>query len=122
MATQEMRSCGLFTRIRAGMLKSDSHVAAMVFPDGKTDVTVESGHPMLKQAAIESAKQSRFEFRQCDAAVSYKLVYSLGSSLLRMEELFEHLQILAKTTSVPERQRVAWARRLRVAFSFRVLR
>jgi TonB family protein len=52
------------------------HVAVMVFPNGKTDVTVESGHPMLKQAALDSAKQSRFECRQCDAAVSYELVYS----------------------------------------------
>jgi hypothetical protein len=94
----------------------------MVFPDGKTDVTVESGHPMPKHAALDSAKQSRFEFRQCEAAVSYKLVYSLGSSPLRMEEIFEHFQFFAKTTSVPELQRVAWARRLRVAFSFRVLR
>jgi TonB family protein len=51
-------------------------VAVMVYPDGKTEATVESGHPMLEQAALDSAKQSGFECRQCDAAVSYQLVYS----------------------------------------------
>jgi hypothetical protein len=51
-------------------------IAVMVYPDGKTEATVESGHPMLKQVALDSAKQSGFECRQCEAAVSYQLVYS----------------------------------------------
>jgi hypothetical protein len=37
---------------------------------------VESGHPMLIPAALDSAKQSRFECRLCSAPVSYLLVYS----------------------------------------------
>ena len=47
-----------------------------VSPDGKTEVAFESGHPILKQAALDSAKQSGFECRECDSAASYELVYS----------------------------------------------
>jgi TonB family protein len=51
-------------------------VAVTVHPDGKTEVSLESGHPMLIQAALDSAKQSRFECQACDSAVIYQLVYS----------------------------------------------
>jgi hypothetical protein len=37
-------------------------VAVHIHPDGKTEVALESGHPMLAQAALDSAKQSQFEF------------------------------------------------------------
>jgi TonB family protein len=51
-------------------------VAVTVHPDGKTEVAFESGHPMLKQAALDSAEQSRFECRECASTASYQLVYS----------------------------------------------
>jgi TonB family protein len=38
---------------------------------------VVSGHPLLQQAALESAKQSQFECRNCNEGVrSYRLLYS----------------------------------------------
>jgi TonB family protein len=51
-------------------------VAVTIYPDGKTGVALESGHPMLAQAALDSARQSQFECRGCDSVVSYRLVYS----------------------------------------------
>lgn len=39
-------------------------------------VEVVSGHAMLKQAALESARKSRFECRECGDAVVYLLTYS----------------------------------------------
>jgi hypothetical protein len=51
-------------------------VALTVRQDGTAQAAVESGHPMLVQAALDSAKQSRFECRMCSAPVSYLLVYS----------------------------------------------
>jgi TonB family protein len=38
-----------------------------------------SGHPMLKQAALESAQKSRFECRECSEAVtSFPMTYTFG--------------------------------------------
>jgi len=75
-------------------------VAVMVYPDGKTDATVESGHPMLKQAALDSAKQSRFECRNCDAAVSYQLVYSFR--LIRGSDCCSAISVPARAALEPE--------------------
>ena len=47
-----------------------------VRPDGTTEATFVSGLPLLKQAALDSAGQSRFECRQCSAPRSYTLVYN----------------------------------------------
>ena len=51
-------------------------MALTVRPDGTTEAAVESGHPMLRPAAMDSTKQFRFECRACSAPVSYLLVYS----------------------------------------------
>jgi len=37
---------------------------------------VASGHPMLKEAAMGSAQQSRFECRVCSGVIRYQLIYS----------------------------------------------
>jgi TonB family protein len=61
---------------RQANIYGDVIVAVTVRPDGKTEVAFESGHPMLKQVALDSAQQSGFECRECDATASYQLVYS----------------------------------------------
>ncbi len=47
-------------------------------PDGTIEsAVVDSGHPLLKQAALDSAQQSQFECRKCDGPVtSFRLVYT----------------------------------------------
>lgn len=50
-------------------------ISVAVRPDGTTDAIFVSGLPLLKQAALDSAKQSRFECRLCSAPRSYTLVY-----------------------------------------------
>ena len=80
-------------------IHGEGRVAVMVYPDGKTDVTVESGHPMLKQAALDSAKQSRFECRNCDAAVSYQLLYSFR--LIRGSDCCSAISVPARVALEP---------------------
>lgn len=61
---------------RQANIHGEVAVVVMIHPDGKTEVALESGHPMLALAALDSAKQSQFACRGCDSAVSYRLVYS----------------------------------------------
>jgi len=51
-------------------------IGITVHPDGSTEAAVVSGHPMLKQAALESATNSRFECQNCAAPLHYSLVYA----------------------------------------------
>ena len=51
-------------------------VNVTIHPDGKTDVALESGHSVLAQAALDSAKATRFDCHLCDTDASYQLVYS----------------------------------------------
>jgi hypothetical protein len=51
-------------------------VNVIVRQDGSAEATVGSGHPLLKQAALDNALQSRFECRVCSAPLSYTLVYT----------------------------------------------
>jgi TonB family protein len=50
-------------------------VTVTVHKDGTTAAVVESGHPLLRQAALDSATQSHFECQGCSAPLSYLLVY-----------------------------------------------
>jgi TonB family protein len=61
---------------RQANIHGDVIVAVTVRPDGKTELAFKSGHPMLKQAALDSAQQSGFECRECDSTASYQLLYS----------------------------------------------
>jgi len=61
---------------RQANIQGDVIVAVTVHPDGKTEVAFESGHLMLKQAALDSAEQSQFECRECASTASIQLVYS----------------------------------------------
>jgi TonB family protein len=51
-------------------------VTVTVHSDGKAGVALQSGHPMLAQAALDSAKQSQFECRGCSTPLPYMLVYT----------------------------------------------
>ena len=51
-------------------------VNVTIHPDGKTDVALESGHSVLAEAALDSAKATRFDCHLCDTDASYQLVYS----------------------------------------------
>jgi TonB family protein len=48
---------------RQANIYGEVKVAVTVRPDGTSEAVVESGHPMLKQAALDSATQSHFECR-----------------------------------------------------------
>jgi hypothetical protein len=61
---------------RQANISGEVSVAMAVHVDGTTEATVESGHPMLKQAALDSATKSRFKCQMCSAPASYVLVYS----------------------------------------------
>lgn len=61
---------------RQANVEGEVIVDVTVRQDGSTQATVVSGHPLLKQAALDSAMQSRFECRGCSASLSYTLVYT----------------------------------------------
>src|SRR5437016_14168734 len=58
---------------RQANVEGDVIVDITVRPDGSTEATVAKGHPLLKQAALDGAMQSRFECRVCTAPLSYTL-------------------------------------------------
>jgi TonB family protein len=59
-------------------ITGDVELTIEVRKDGTVQsAVVVSGHPLLKQAALDSAQQSQFECRNCsDAAVPVQLVYT----------------------------------------------
>lgn len=63
---------------RQASVEGDVIVDVIVRHDGSTEATVVKGHPLLKQAALDSAIQSRFECRGCNAPLSYTLVYTFN--------------------------------------------
>ncbi len=63
---------------RQTRITGDVDLWLKVRPDGSVEsATVVSGHPLLKQAALDSAQNSQFECRKCDEeAMSLRLVYT----------------------------------------------
>ena len=63
---------------RQTRIVGDVELQLEVRADGSVEsVNVVSGHPLLKQAAVDSAKQSRFECQRCgEGKLPYHLVYS----------------------------------------------
>ena len=57
-------------------------VTVTVHQDGTTEVVAESGHPLLRQAALDSATRSHFECRECSVPLSYLLVYTFKQTSL----------------------------------------
>jgi hypothetical protein len=61
---------------RQADISGEVNVVLMVHQDGTTTAAIESGHPMLRQSALDSAKQSSFECRTCEAPLAYSLLYT----------------------------------------------
>jgi TonB family protein len=63
---------------RQASIQGDVEVTVGIRRDGSVDsVVIASGHPMLKEAALESAQNSQYECRGCSEAItSSSLVYS----------------------------------------------
>ena len=85
---------------RQANIYGEVSVEVTVRPDGKTDVAFESGHAMLKQAALDSAQQSRFECRGCSSSVSYHLVYSFR--LAKGSDCCSAMSVPPKVTLEPQ--------------------
>jgi hypothetical protein len=63
---------------RAAHVTGDVDLLLTVRQDGAVDaVVVTSGHPLLKESAVTSAQQSKFECRGCtEPLTKYRLIYS----------------------------------------------
>jgi TonB family protein len=63
---------------RQARIAGDVNVTVTLRPDGMVEsAVIVSGHPILRQAALDSALQSRFECRMCSqATISYSLLYT----------------------------------------------
>ena len=63
---------------RQAQLGGDVEVKVAIRKDGSVEsAEATTGHPMLKQAALDSAQNSKFECRDCDEPVtSYSMVYT----------------------------------------------
>jgi TonB family protein len=75
-------------------------VTVTVHPDGKAGAALESGHPMLAQAALDSARRSQFECRGCESAVPCQLVYSFR--LTRGGDCCSALSVTPQVTQEPQ--------------------
>ena len=61
---------------RQARITGEVSVAVTVHTDGTTSAVVESGHPMLIPAALDSATRSHFECHMCNGSVPYLLVFT----------------------------------------------
>jgi TonB family protein len=70
---------------RQTRISGDVQVDVEVRPDGSVaKATVLQGHPLLAPAALESAKSSKFECRNCsEKMLSYRLVFTFETSTER---------------------------------------
>jgi TonB family protein len=65
---------------RQARITGDVKVRVLIRKDGSVEsAEVISGHPMLKEAALDSAQKSQFECKACeDQGVSYSLTFTFG--------------------------------------------
>src|SRR5580700_9621289 len=64
---------------RQARIMGDVKVQVLIRKDGSVaSAEVISGHPMLKQAALESAQKSQFECHGCEGVISYSLAYTFA--------------------------------------------
>lgn len=64
---------------RAARITGDVDLVLTVRPDGAVDSVDASGHPLLGESAVISARQSRFECRGCTEQFNkYRLVYTFN--------------------------------------------
>jgi len=65
---------------RQARISGDVIVRVVIRPDGSVEsAEVLEGHPMLKQAAVDSARKSQYECHECsESGSSYLLTYTFG--------------------------------------------
>jgi TonB family protein len=64
---------------RQAQIAGDVKVQVSIRKDGSVEsAEVIEGHPMLKQSALDSAKDSQFECRDCKNVESYSLTYTFA--------------------------------------------
>ena len=65
---------------RVARVLGDVEIALQIRQDGSVEsAEVVSGHPLLKAAALESARQSKFECHECrEALTRYAVLYTFG--------------------------------------------
>jgi TonB family protein len=64
---------------RQARIMGDVKIQVSIRKDGTVEsAEVVSGHPILKQAALESAQKSQFECRQCGDLRPYDLMYTFA--------------------------------------------
>lgn len=61
---------------RTANVSGQVKVLVTVHQDGSAEKVVLEGQPLLKNAALESAKSSVFECQQCEAPVQYAITYN----------------------------------------------
>jgi TonB family protein len=85
---------------RQADISGEVNVVVTVDQDGTATAAIETGHAMLRQAALESAKQSSFECRMCAAPLSYSLVYTF--ELTRKDDCCNAFSSPTEVTQEPE--------------------
>jgi TonB family protein len=65
---------------RVARVSGDVEIALRIRQDGTVEsAEVASGHPLLKAAALDSARQSKFDCHECgEAATPYSILYTFG--------------------------------------------
>lgn len=64
---------------RVARVTGDVEIALRIRQDGSVEsAEATSGHPLLKEAALESARQSKFECHQCTSPTLYSVLYTFG--------------------------------------------
>jgi TonB family protein len=65
---------------RAARVLGDVEIAVRIRQDGTVEsAEVVSGHPLLKAAALDSARRSKFECHECrEVLTSYSILYTFG--------------------------------------------
>jgi TonB family protein len=65
---------------RAARVSGDVEISLRIRQDSSVEsAEVVKGHPLLREAALDSARQSKFECRECgEAPVPYSVLYTFG--------------------------------------------
>ena len=64
---------------RGARVTGNVELALRIRHDGRVEsADVVSGHPLLKEAALDSAKRSEFQCHDCDGGATYSLIYTFG--------------------------------------------
>jgi TonB family protein len=76
----------------AAAIHGDVELSLLIGQNGSVEsVNVATGHPMLRQAAIDSARDSRFECRECGkSGAPYSLIYQFRITATDPQQYCNH--------------------------------